>query len=131
MAMREIKFRGKDKATGKWLYGDFTHRPGKGENEYSIYMLDGDSMVHRDVDLLTVGQYTELKDVNGNEIYKDDVVEWQKEHHGVVIYNKGAYWIQCMGQEKGRLRLDDTMRFGLTIIGNIHDKEADIDEFRT
>ena len=57
-------------------------------------MIDGDyANIKRsqEVELSTVGQYTGLKDKNGNEIFKGDIVS-NKEFAGEVYYTSRGTW---------------------------------------
>ncbi len=64
--MREIKFRGKRKRDGKWVYGDFYHSA----------IPEGAACIGEwEVDPKTVGQYTGLKDREDVEVYEDDIFE--------------------------------------------------------
>lgn len=67
--MRQIKFRGKRKDTGEWVYGDLVHTIkdililpiDEGWNQYSVNSK-------------TIGQFTGLCDKNGKEIYEGDIL---------------------------------------------------------
>lgn len=83
--MRTIKFRGKNPATGEWVFGNYTQlKDEKGGLELNIVSREAESHPYKDrVDFTntwyevtpeTVGQFTGLHDSKGNEVYEDDIV---------------------------------------------------------
>ena len=66
--MRKIKFRGKDKA-GVWIFGAYC------QDEQCMFTLVNDTYVFIKVIPDTVGQFTGLTDVDGNEIFEDDFIQ--------------------------------------------------------
>ena len=70
---RIVKFRGKSKRTGEWLYGDLVRNV---EGAFAIvppFEMTMDNLCDRyEIDEETIGQFTGLYDEDEREIYEGD-----------------------------------------------------------
>lgn len=133
MNTERIKYRAKDKFTGRWVYG-FPRKTALGNwlmhSKGAIYPINSE----------TLGQYTGLNDKNGKEIYEGDIIhlndeEFELEHgNGIVVFLDkdlggrpcGGMWYVEDADEDSRTdnSLYDLYQCGqLEIIGNIFDNK--------
>lgn len=119
---REIKFRGKLKTTGEWVYGDLV-RLQDGENTITAIYYKGE------VEPKSVGQFTGFTDKNGKEIYEGDIVERYDEYY-VVEFNikrRGYYPFAC-GDGCGCCEYKTMSPEDVEVVGNIYDDEELVKE---
>lgn len=151
---REIKFRGKDIETGKWMYGfyvrleDTFRKPidGKERISHRIYTGFADSCASQDgydfsgdwyeVDRNTVGQFTGMHDKNGVEIYEGDIVHTEfdtpfglAKYTGDIFYNNGfdlnIHKVEGEENEGEGVLMLGTDTSGLVVVGNIYENKED------
>lgn len=127
--MREIKFRGKRLENGEWVHGslvsihntaiivedcDFSWDP---DTDITAFWFD---KKENEVDPATVGQYTGLKDKNGEKIYEGDIVEWENlmktNMRSVIAYRDRMFCFVDANNEP-----EEIWCCSFTKIGNIHD----------
>lgn len=128
--MRTIRFRGKSLSDGRWLYGDLFRTDLDGEVAIQFYDEE-DGWMTAIVRPKTVGQFTGLKDSEGQEIYEGDILTWRSiicEEDPVetwelpVTFYNGCF---CLEDDFDMTLISviyDSEEFGgVKIIGNIHD----------
>lgn len=143
--MREIIFRGKainrdigyhrtSYKNGDWVYGLVT-RIYDERFELPVEMTDINGVSGIEVDYKTVGEYTGLKDKNGQRIFEGDIVTYEdavadiEGYHDDVFFNcgevgisawDGIYFTNRQTVDMSDLYESETM-VDCEIIGNIHD----------
>lgn len=134
--MREIKFRAKRIDTKKWIYGYLMrHKP---YTELRTYIKASAETVGQiewfQVDEETLGGYTGLKDKNGKEIYKGDVIRFKANFtqiercgikEGVVEWNEDyaryQFNVKNFTDPFDMKEETDDLSYAWEVIGNIYE----------
>lgn len=125
--MREIKFRGKRTYNREWVYGNLIILP-NGERyivNTNYFELDGHHLAcDSDTPVFTiqetVGQFIELYDEGGIEVYDGDIIENEYEEVATVYYDEEDAMF-CINLGNVILNFSHENSKWWKIIGNIHD----------
>ena len=126
MKIENIKFRGKSKRTGEWLYGDLENNRKEGIARIHTYDSEGNYEGQEIVDENTIGQFTGLKDFNDNEIYDGDILKESMNDAKLLVRwsdNNGSF---CLSEIVEDLQFyydfplgkEFLRRFSMGIVGN-------------
>lgn len=137
---RHIKFRGKSKTTGEWVYGDLLHIDGECIIYFSIQTetetpnIENSSLIAVElfkteiavVEPESVGQFTGLLDANKKEIYENDIIRLGPDSIAVVLWNEehSAFCVRLIQSSKvGSRPLGNWINYlgrKIEVISNIH-----------
>lgn len=137
--MRKIVFRAKRLPDGEWVYGDLECRRLDGRCFIHSYSDDRKYYTQYEVVPDTIGQYTGLKDANGEEIYEGDILDLYIPKNNIgkpehrkrkVIWKDSGFRITNMHDDCVMDRVTSTIELIYTVIGNNHDNPELLSEYK-
>ena len=128
MKIENIKFRGKSKRTGEWLYGDLEYNRKKDIARIHSYDDEGGYIGQQEVDKETVGQLiAKIRKSNGDicEVYSRDIVKltaYDGEIQHVIVDDRG--FVESKFLEFCTLiHFVDDFDVEWEVVGNIYDNK--------
>ena len=128
MKIENIKFRGKSKKTGEWLYGDLEYNRKKGIARIHSYDDEGEYIGQQEVDKETVGQLiAKIRKPNGDicEVYSQDIVKltaYDGEIQHVIVDDRGFVESKFL-EFHTLIHFVDDFDVEWEVVGNIYDNK--------
>ena len=128
MKIENIKFRGKSKRTGEWLYGDLEYNRKKDIARIHSYDDEGEYIGQQEVDKETIGQLiAKIRKPNDDicEVYSQDIVKltaYDGEIQHVIVDDRG--FVESKFLEFCTLiHFVDDFDVEWEVVGNIYDNK--------
>ena len=128
MKIENIKFRGKSKRTGEWLYGDLEYNRKKDIARIHSYDDEGEYIGQQEVDKETIGQLiAKIKKSNGDtyEVYSQDIVKltaYDGEIQHVIVDDRGFVESKFL-ENRTLIHFVDDFDVEWEVVGNIYDNK--------
>ena len=128
MKIENIKFRGKSKRTGEWLYGDLEYNRKKDIARIHSYDDEGEYIGQQEVDKETIGQLiAKIRKPNGDicEVYSQDIVKltaYDGETQYVIVDNRGFVESKFL-EFRTLIHFVDDFDVEWEVVGNIYDNK--------
>lgn len=128
MKIENIKFRGKSKRTGEWLYGDLEYNRKKDIARIHSYDDEGEYIGQQEVDKETIGQLiAKIRKPKGDicEIYSWDIVKltaYDGETQYVIVDDRGFVESKFL-EYRTLIHFVDDYDVEWEVVGNIYDNK--------
>ena len=128
MKVEYIKFRGKSKRTGEWLYGDLEYNRKKDIARIHYYDDEGEYTGQQEVDKETIGQLVaKIRKPNGDicEVYSQDIVKltaYDGETQYVIVDDRGFVESKFL-EFRTLIHFVDDFDVEWEVVGNIYDNK--------